>query len=724
MSQNKNISEIINNNFFTGVADPGKKIPFSSKNFTGIREGEIIFQNGDESDFVYLIIEGEVKLKFSNPNGSSVIIGKGKNEFFGEKEILGKSPRGSAAVANTDCIFYKLSKKDISTLLTKDPTIKNNILRLNVMPDEDEPANIEEFSMEEETPPESVGSDIETNEEIEKPEKSAEPESDEILHENIISEEAGEGEIEKEPELSEEKPIEEVVDTINPGGEESPEEEKSLNDEIVLDDDEGYLQWDIVNEESPDKTSEESPVSDEENNVSGDNVPGEEETIINDTKDKIETEEESAGPAEEFGVKFEEDIQTSGGEPEITEDDDVKEKRTEETVSAQAGGEITSASLIKAAGRIASSLDAQSICDAVAEESGALTDAWKGLFYIANNQNQTLRTFLKSGSDRKEIKLKFGEGLAGDCAAMMSIINLKDAAADTRFNDKFDQPEGINTKSMLCVPVAGDDGVLKGVIQLFNRGSGAFDKENETLITDISAAAALAVTNLQDSERSVSEDRNELLKKLTHFIINDINTPLLTIKHYADFIKKKDTQEDIKKVGEIISDQAAAAYDLLQSTLNYVEGMESLSLETEKISDVLDVALEMLAEYAESRNVNLFKKYDTASRVKADRKSFYQACFQIVKNACDAMPDGGDIYVTAEEEDGSVNLSFKDIGSGFPQEIETDIFKPFFSRNKENSVGLGLAIADKIITLHGGTITADNDPEKGAVFTISLPAAE
>lgn len=712
MSQNKNISEIINNNFFAGITDLQKKVPFGAKNFAGIPEGEIIFQNGDESNFVYLIVEGEIKLKFSNPNGSSVIITKGKNEFFGERELLEGSARQSAAVANTDCIVYKLSKKDINRLLKKDPNIKKNILRQGMQLGEDDADVTEEAFQIDETSgdnpdevslPETEADDIEgTNESIEEHAEDADGGEIETA-ENI--EEPAEEEVHA--------PDEDILDSEEKH-EDEPAAGKDITDELILDDDEGYLQWEI-NEEVPsaDEPIDTGEIEDEKIKEAAplDEEINEEETGVEESLN-IESAEEHEDSAERA-----EEIQTTGPEPESTEDENLKEK------SPETAGEITTSQLIKSASRIAEGADGYEICLAAEEEIISLTDAGKVVLYIADNENKLLVNYSMNGENGEKIKLKFGEGLAGDCAAMKSVINLKDAESDTRFNPSFDKPDGINTKSMLCMPVIGDDGELSGIIQLFNSGKGSFSGEDENLVKEISEAAAAAVSKLKASEKNGADKSSELLIKLAYFLINDINNPLLTIKHYADFIKRKETDEDIKKVSEIISDQAAAAYDLLQSTLNYAEGLESLKKETAKISDILDVALEMLAEYAESRNVKLFKKYDTEQKVEADRKSLYQACYQIVKNACDALPEGGEIYVSVEADGDNVSLGFTDTGAGLLPELG-DIFKPFYSKGKGKSAGLGLAIAEKIISLHGGKITAGNDPEKGAVFTIFLPAAE
>ena len=139
------------------------------------------------------------------------------------------------------------------------------------------------------------------------------------------------------------------------------------------------------------------------------------------------------------------------------------------------------------------------------------------------------------------------------------------------------------------------------------------------------------------------------------------------------------------------------------------------------LNTALNDILEKLADYVDHRKVKLFKKLDKDVIVNLDKKEFYQACFQITKNACDAMPEGGNLYVTSKLEENLISISFKDTGIGIPSSVIENVFEPFFSHGKKQCVGLGLSIAEKIVKDQDGTVTADSDIGEGATFTISLP---
>ena len=81
----------------------------------------------------------------------------------------------------------------------------------------------------------------------------------------------------------------------------------------------------------------------------------------------------------------------------------------------------------------------------------------------------------------------------------------------------------------------------------------------------------------------------------------------------------------------------------------------------------------------------------------------------------------GKIYVKTEKDLDNIKVEFKDTGAGIPYSIQSNIFEPFMTHGKENELGLGLTIAEKIIKDHGGSITIESNLGEGTSVTISLP---
>jgi signal transduction histidine kinase len=86
----------------------------------------------------------------------------------------------------------------------------------------------------------------------------------------------------------------------------------------------------------------------------------------------------------------------------------------------------------------------------------------------------------------------------------------------------------------------------------------------------------------------------------------------------------------------------------------------------------------------------------------------------------EATPDGGQITITAAQQDGTISLAIEDQGPGMTQDQHQRALHPFFT-TKPGAVGLGLTVADKIIRQHKGTMTIETTPKKGTVVRITIP---
>ena len=95
----------------------------------------------------------------------------------------------------------------------------------------------------------------------------------------------------------------------------------------------------------------------------------------------------------------------------------------------------------------------------------------------------------------------------------------------------------------------------------------------------------------------------------------------------------------------------------------------------------------------------------------------------LLKNALEAMPQGGEITITTRVKGANVEISLADTGEGMSPEVAGNIFQPYFT-TKEKGTGLGLAICQGIIQEHGGVLSVASTPGRGTTFTIQLPLNE
>ena len=130
---------------------------------------------------------------------------------------------------------------------------------------------------------------------------------------------------------------------------------------------------------------------------------------------------------------------------------------------------------------------------------------------------------------------------------------------------------------------------------------------------------------------------------------------------------------------------------------------------------------------AEVRHCRILQRNDEKIIVTGDRELLHRAVENIVRNAIRHSPEDNLIEVICRKEKEQVLVGIRDYGSGVPEELLTDIFRPFFrvddDRNRTSGgVGLGLAIAQRAVSIHHGGITAKN-MQPGLLVEISLPVA-
>jgi signal transduction histidine kinase len=152
--------------------------------------------------------------------------------------------------------------------------------------------------------------------------------------------------------------------------------------------------------------------------------------------------------------------------------------------------------------------------------------------------------------------------------------------------------------------------------------------------------------------------------------------------------------------------------------------LRDLDLRPTCLRSVIEELVDFVSPTAKQANVTL-TTYLPADlpMVSLDADLFKQALLNLMLNAEQAMPQGGELIVQACAENGSVRLDLIDTGVGMTAEQAAQVFRPFFT-TKPAGNGLGLPTVRRIVEAHGGTIAIESEPGRGTKFTIELPGAE
>lgn len=377
----------------------------------------------------------------------------------------------------------------------------------------------------------------------------------------------------------------------------------------------------------------------------------------------------------------------------------------------------------KAAHLVNSNVKIDDVLRNIVDVSVSICEADRGTLYLVDKSKNELWSKVLKGNEPKRITLKIGDGFAGWAAANKEIVNVKEASEDKRFNDTFDKESGYVTRSVLCFPIKNKNDDVLGVMQLLNSKNGIFSSLDENFLYALSTNAALALQNADLVEQLLKTERISSLGKMANFLIEDIKKPILVSKRYAEHLKKKELSQDVVQVVDMLLEQLNNIADLVQSTSNYSEGKSVLRSNTINLTEAMNEFIERVDSYVQSMKCKIVPNYEADVRVNIDAKEFYQGFKHIVKNACEAMPNGGNILLSTKKTNDKVAIIITDSGVGIPTGFNEKIFEPFMSYGKRTGTGLGLSVTKKIVEEHSGSISATSNLGIGTTITINLPIA-
>ena len=139
--------------------------------------------------------------------------------------------------------------------------------------------------------------------------------------------------------------------------------------------------------------------------------------------------------------------------------------------------------------------------------------------------------------------------------------------------------------------------------------------------------------------------------------------------------------------------------------------------------EFLDEIVQLATPQAAANGINVTVRQDAAGTdIRVDRDLMKQAVLNVVVNAIEAMPEGGELRFESAVQEDQAEIRISDTGPGIPPEVRDKIFRLYFTTKKEGS-GIGLAMTFRVVQLHDGTIDVSSEPGAGTTFALRLPLA-
>jgi signal transduction histidine kinase len=224
-------------------------------------------------------------------------------------------------------------------------------------------------------------------------------------------------------------------------------------------------------------------------------------------------------------------------------------------------------------------------------------------------------------------------------------------------------------------------------------------------------------------EKLVRKEKLAVLGQLAGGVGHELRNPLGAIKNAAYFLNMalEEPEPEVKETLEILDKEVAASECIISSLLDFARPKPL----TQRKVNINDIVQGVLSRNNIPENVMVVTQLDEAlPTILADADQLSQVFANIILNAIQAMPEGGQLAIKTE----SLNpwwmaVSFIDTGVGIPEENLKKVLEPLFT-TKAKGIGLGLALSKTLVERHRGTIEVQSEVGKGSTFTVSLPIGE
>ena len=291
---------------------------------------------------------------------------------------------------------------------------------------------------------------------------------------------------------------------------------------------------------------------------------------------------------------------------------------------------------------------------------------------------------------------------------------------------------------VLVLPLRGKRGVIGALAVDNRRGRKAFDVDDRTLLDGVNLQGVIALENARlvdalrhSRQQVIRAERLGTLGTLAAGLAHEINNPLVSIHTFLSLVQEKRRDDDAEFWGDYYR-LACQEVERIRGLVATMSRLGRSSGETPRfapcdVGSLLEESATLLGREARRADVRLATEIEPdLPKVQAVREQLHQVLLNLVLNAMQASPKGGEVRLSARvggpNGGAGVCVEVVDQGHGIAEEDLERIFDPFFTtKGPDKGTGLGLMICHRVVSEHGGTIEVASRPGRGATFRLRLP---
>jgi signal transduction histidine kinase len=318
-------------------------------------------------------------------------------------------------------------------------------------------------------------------------------------------------------------------------------------------------------------------------------------------------------------------------------------------------------------------------------------------------------------------------------------LNFRDAIASALLSSGLYMAVGLNTGPDTLIPVkaqlrastfAASATFMAAFFALLNREARSHMQRSREM-TELAETLAAKNRELEEKSRELAEaqaqvvasERLAAIGELAGSVGHELRNPLGVIRNAAYYLRRQvATQDaDVREAIDLMDAQVSVCDRTIAALLDFARPQQG----TPAPADLRELVAESIRSSPPPDGVTVRPELSRGlPLVSVDRHQIGEVIDNILRNAYQALPEGGEVVVTAgaDGETDGVRVEFADTGPGIPPENLPRIFDPLFT-TKAKGIGLGLVVCKRLVERQGGEIVARNNAGGGAAFTIRLPRA-
>ncbi|PVX27006.1 MAG: hypothetical protein CW716_04525 [Candidatus Bathyarchaeum sp.] len=220
-------------------------------------------------------------------------------------------------------------------------------------------------------------------------------------------------------------------------------------------------------------------------------------------------------------------------------------------------------------------------------------------------------------------------------------------------------------------------------------------------------------------EKLLQSERLAAIGELAGMVGHDIRNPLQGITNATFFLKEKVSSkinEEELEIFDIIDGCVEDANKIVNDLLEYSKDIH-LKIEETSPTFLIESSIDQIVV---PDLIKIVLQLQNEKELSVDKGKIVRVFANLIKNAIDAMPDGGQLTIRTEKTNDGILFSFEDMGVGMSTEILSNLWRPLFT-TKAKGMGFGLCVCKRFVEAHGGTINAKSEEAKGSTFEVKLP---